>query len=136
MKELLAAGVNVALGHDSIMDPWFPLGRGDMLAAAQLALFLCHMSGHSEIDDVFDLITTNAAKTLCIQDHYGIEEGKPADFLILDAPSAFEALRLLPARLHVFKAGREIARTIPSRSLIHRANTEDEQEVTFYPSPS
>jgi len=44
-QELLADGVNVALGHDSIMDPWFPLGRGDMLAAAQLALFLCHMSG-------------------------------------------------------------------------------------------
>jgi cytosine deaminase len=136
VKELLAAGVNVALGHDSIMDPWFPLGRGDMLAAAQLALFLCHMSGHSEIDDVFDLITINAAKTLRIQDCYGIEEGKPADFLILDAPSAFEALRLLPARLHVFKAGREIARTIPSRSIVRRANTEDKQEVTFCPSSS
>ncbi len=136
VKELLAAGVNVALGHDSIMDPWFPLGRGDMLAAAQLALFLCHMSGHSEIDDVFDLITINAAKTLRIQDCYGIEEGKPADFLILDAPSAFEALRLLPARLHVFKAGHEIARTIPSRSIVRRANTEDEQEVTFCPSSS
>jgi len=134
VKELLAAGVNVALGHDSIMDPWFPLGRGDMLAAAQLALFLCHMSGYSEIDDVFDLITTNAAKALRIQDSYGIEEGKPADFLILDALSAFEALRLLPARLHVFKGGREIARTTPSRSIVRRANSEGEQEVTFYPS--
>lgn len=134
VKELLAAGVNVALGHDSIMDPWFPLGRGDMLAAAQLALFLCHMSGYSEINDIFDLITTNAAKALHIEDRYGIEEGKPADFLILDAPSAFEALRLLPARLHVFKGGREIARTMPSRSIVRRANTEDEQEVTFCPS--
>src|SRR5436305_10735919 len=106
VKELLAVGVNVALGHDSIMDPWFPLGRGDMLAAAQLALFLCHMSGYEEINDVLDLITTNAAKALRIQDRYGIEEGKPASFLILDAPSAFEALRLVPARLQVFKQGR------------------------------
>jgi cytosine deaminase len=136
VKELLAAGVNVALGHDSIMDPWFPLGRGDMLAAAQLALYLCHMSGHSEIDEVFDLITTNAAKTLRIEESYGIEEGKPADFLILDAPTAFEALRLLPARLHVFKRGREIARTTPSRSVVRRANSESEQAVTFYPSIS
>jgi len=134
VKELLAAGVNVALGHDSIMDPWFPLGRGDMLAAAQLALFLCHMSGYSEINDVFDLITTNAAKALRIQDRYGIEEGKPADFLILDASSAFEALRLIPARLYVFKGGREIARTTPSRSIVRRANTEGEQEITFCPS--
>ncbi|GHO91401.1 cytosine deaminase [Reticulibacter mediterranei] len=132
VKELLASGVNVALGHDSIMDPWFPLGRGDMLAAAQLALFLCHMSGHEEIDAVLDLITTNAARALRIQDRYGIEEGKPADFLILDAPSAFEALRLLPARLYVFKGGREIARTTPGRSVVRRAGEKEGQEVTFH----
>jgi cytosine deaminase len=131
VKELLASGVNVALGHDSIMDPWFPLGRGDMLAAAQLALFLCHMSGYEEIDAVLDLITTNAARALRIQDRYGIEEGKPADFLILDAPSAFEALRLLPARLYVFKGGREIARTTPGRSIVRRAGDDEGQDVTF-----
>jgi len=131
VKELLAAGVNVALGHDSIMDPWFPLGRGDMLAAAQLALYLCHMSGYEEINDVFDLITTNAAKTLRIQDRYGIEEGKPADFLVLDAPSAFEALRLLPARLHVFKNGREVANTLPERSIVKRSGDEEGKEVTY-----
>ena len=117
VKELLAGGVNVALGHDSIMDPWFPLGRGDMLAAAQLALLLCQMTGQEEIATALDLITTNAAKTLRIEDRYGIEEGKPADFLVLDAPTAFEALRLIPARLHVFKAGREVARTTPARSV-------------------
>jgi len=131
VKELLAAGVNVALGHDSIMDPWFPLGRGDMLAAAQLALYLCHMSGYEEINDVFDLITTNAAKTLRIQDRYGIEEGKPADFLVLDAPSAFEALRLLPARLYVFKNGREVANTLPERSIVKRSGDEEGKEVTY-----
>lgn len=131
VKELLSSGVNVSLGHDSIMDPWFPLGRGDMLAAAQLALFLCHMSGYDEIQDVLDLITTNAAKTLRIQDHYGVEEGKPADFLILDAPSAFEALRLLPPRLHVFKSGREVASTLPGRSVLIRAADGQEHEVSY-----
>ncbi len=131
VKELLAGGVNVSLGHDSIMDPWFPLGRGDMLAAAQLALFLCHMSGYEEIQDVLDLITANAARTLRIQDRYGIEEGKPADFLILDAPDAFEALRLLPPRLHVFKAGREIASTIPARSVLKRAGEEQGSEISY-----
>ncbi len=131
VKELLASGVNVALGHDSIMDPWFPLGKGDMLAAAQLALFLCHMSGYEEINDVFDLITTNAARALRIQDKYGIEEGKSADFLILDAPSAFEALRLVPTRLHVFKHGREVAHTSPGRSIVKRNGEEGGKEVTF-----
>jgi cytosine/creatinine deaminase len=131
VKELLAGGVNVALGHDSIMDPWFPLGKGDMLAAAQLALFLCHMSGYEEINDVLDLITTNAARTLRIQDSYGIEEGKHADFLVVDAPSAFEALRLVPARLHVFKGGREVAYTTPGRSFLRRSGEEEGREVTY-----
>jgi cytosine/creatinine deaminase len=132
VKELLAAGVNVALGHDSIMDPWFPLGRGDMLAAAQLALFLCHMSGYEEMQNVLDLITGNAAKVLRVQDRYGIEEGKPADFLILDAPSAFEALRLVPARLHVFKNGREVATTQPAKSIVRRSEGDEGQEVTYH----
>ncbi len=131
VKELLVAGVNVSLGHDSIMDPWFPLGRGDMLAAAQLAVLLCHMSGSEEINDILDLITTRAAKTLRIQDRYGIEEGKSADFLVLDAPSAFEALRLLPARLHVFKAGREVASTTPARSVVKRGEDSQGTEVSF-----
>jgi cytosine deaminase len=131
VKELLATGVNVALGHDSIMDPWFPLGRGDMLAAAQLALFLCHMSGYDEIQDVLDLITSNAARVLRIEDRYGIEEGKPASFLVLDALSAFEALRLIPARLHVFKDGQEIATTQPARSIIKRNPDDEGQSVTF-----
>lgn len=131
VKELLAAGVNVSLGHDSIMDPWFPLGKGDMLAAAQLALFLCHMSGYEEINDVLDLITTNAARTLRIQDQYGIEEGKPADFLVIDAPSAFEALRLIPARLHVFKGGREVAHSTPGKSVLRRGGESEWQPVTY-----
>ncbi len=131
VKELLATGVNVALGHDSIMDPWFPLGRGDMLAAAQLALFLCHMSGYEEIQDMLDLITHNAAQLLRIEDRYGIEEGKPASFLVLDAPSAFEALRLVPARLHVFKDGREVATTQPARSVVRRIGDGSEQKITF-----
>jgi len=131
VKELLAGGVNVALGHDSIMDPWFPLGKGDMLAAAQLALFLCHMSGYEEINDVLDLITVNAAKTLRIQDSYGIEEGKPANFLVLDAPSAFEALRLVPVRLHVFKNGSEVATTTPGKSVLRRGGDNEGTEVTY-----
>ncbi|QBD82740.1 cytosine deaminase [Ktedonosporobacter rubrisoli] len=131
VKELLAGGVNVALGHDSIMDPWFPLGKGDMLAAAQLALFLCHMSGYEEISDVLDLITIHGAQALRIQERYGIEEGKPANFLILDAPSAFEALRLVPARLHVFKQGREVAHTVPSHSVVKRDGEKTGREVTY-----
>ena len=90
------------------------------------------MSGYEEISDVLDLVTTNAAKALRLQDSYGIEEGKPAYFLVLDAPSAFEALRLVPVRLHVFKNGREVAYTAPATSMLRR-NEEDSQRSHLYP---
>ena len=38
-------------------------------------------------------ITFNGAKTLNIEDQYGIEAGKPANFLVLDATTPFEAVR-------------------------------------------
>lgn len=134
LKELVQAGVNVSLGHDSIMDPWYPLGRGDMLAAASLALHIAQMSGHDEIARMYELITTNAARTLNIADRYGIDEGKPANLLIVDAAVPHDALRLLPARLHVIKDGRVVASTAPSQSRVFRADAEE--AVTFAPGSS
>jgi cytosine deaminase len=133
LKELLAAGVNVSLGHDSIMDPWYPLGRGDMLAAAQLALHIAQMSGRDEIGAMYDVVTTNAARTLNVADRYGIAEGKPASLILVDAASPEDALRLTPARLAVIKDGRVVARTAPARSTLHRADNEGEEVVTFTP---
>jgi cytosine deaminase len=118
VKELLQAGVNVCLGHDSIMDPWYPLGKGDMLEAALLAVHICHMSGADEIRRIFDTITVNAARAFGISEIYGIEEGRKADFVILDCDTIMDAVRLSPARRYVIKAGRVVARTQPARSQV------------------
>ncbi len=131
LKEFLAAGVNVSLGHDSIMDPWYPLGRGDLLAAANLALHVAQMSGRDEIARMYELVTTNAARTLNVADRYGIEEGKPANLIVVDARDAHDALRLVPARLHVIKDGRVVASTTPSESRIHREGAD--VRVSFVP---
>ena len=122
VKELLAAGVNVCLGHDSIMDPWYPLGKGDMLAAAQLAVHVCHMSGYAEMQRMFDTITVNSAKTFGIDEIYGLLPGRRADLIILDAHSVVDALRISPARLYVIKGGRIVAQTKPANSEIHYLN--------------
>lgn len=129
VKELLGAGVNVSLGHDSIMDPWYPLGRGDMLGAANLALHILQMSGKEEIDEVFKLVTENAARTLRVEDRYGIEEGKPANLVIFDAPNRFETLRLNPVRLFVVKDGKVVANTEPARARLWRS--EASEEISF-----
>ena len=119
VKELLSAGVNVCLGHDSIMDPWYPLGKGDMLEAALLAVHICHMSGLDQIHRIFDTVTVNPARALGISESYGIAEGKKADFVILDCETIMDAIRLSPARLYVIKQGRVVSRTQPPKSEIY-----------------
>ena len=64
VKELLRAGVNVCIGHDSVMDPWYPLGYGDPLQAAFVLAHYGQMSGHGELRTLMDMITWNPASAL------------------------------------------------------------------------
>ena len=118
LKELLAAGVNVSLGNDVIMDPWYSLGRADMVEAASLALHFTYMSGREEIAEMLRCATERGARTLGVEDEYGIEEGKPADLVVYDAPSALEVLRLHPPRRWVIRRGRVVAETTPARTTL------------------
>lgn len=118
VDELDAAGVNVCVGHDSIMDPWYPMGIGSMLAAAYLLMHTAHLSGRGQIDRLWDMITVNSAKTMNVMDRYGIEVGKPANFNILDADSPFEAIRLQAESLYSFRKGKIILKTEPARRLL------------------
>lgn len=114
VDELLARGVNVCIGHDSIMDPWYSMGKGNMIAAANLLAHTAHMNGHDQITMLMDMITTKSAKTMLINDTYGIEEGKPADIIILDARNDAEAVRLTSECLYVIRKGKVICKTEPS----------------------
>jgi cytosine deaminase len=113
--ELLAAGVNVCIGHDSIMDPWYSMGKGSMMAAANLFAHLGHMNGHAQLSQLMDMITINSAQTMNIDKNYGIAVGKPASFVILDAKDDAETLRLLPECLFVVRQGNVLLRTTPAQ---------------------
>jgi cytosine deaminase len=93
VKELLEAGINVCFGHDDIFDPWYPLGTGYMLQVLQMGIHVCQLMGYEQIMDSIQLITTNSAKTLHIEDRYGIEEGKPANLIVLPASDSYDAVR-------------------------------------------
>jgi cytosine deaminase len=118
LKELLAAGVNVSLGNDVIMDPWYSLGKADLLEAASLALHFTYMSGRDEIEEILRCATERGATTLGLADELGLEEGKAADCVVFDAPSALEVLRLKPVRRYVVRRGRVVAETTPAHSTV------------------
>ncbi len=117
VKELLEAGINVGVGHDSIMDPWFPLGRGDMAEAASLVLLVGQMSGTEQIDACFDMVTWRNARNLALEG-YGVAPGCNADLAVFDAVSKADVLRIHPACTHVFKRGKLVAETAPARSAV------------------
>lgn len=114
VKELLNAGVNVCIGHDSVMDPWYPLGYGDPLQAAAVLAHYGQMSGYSELQTLLDMITVNGARALGLTD-YGLTPGCRADLVVFDAPSAMDAIRLLSARRAVIRGGAIVARTVPAQ---------------------
>jgi len=112
VKELMAAGINVAMGHDCVMDPWYSLGSHDMLEVAHMGLHVGQLTGTAEMLGCFDAVTRNAAKVMELEG-YGLEPGCHADLVVLQAADPIEALRLKPARLHVVRRGRVIAETPP-----------------------
>ncbi len=114
VDELVENGINVSIGHDSIMDPWYPLGKGSMLMAANLLVHTAHMSGYSQFSDLFDMITENSARTMNVEQDYGIEIGKCADLVILDAENEMEAIRLISECLYVIRKGKVVCSTKPA----------------------
>ena len=113
VPEQIKAGLNVAFGHDCVMDPWDPLGSHDMLEVAHMALHVAHMTGVNEMVSCFDSVTTTAAKVLHIE-KYGLKKGSYGDLVILQCKNKIEALRLKPTRLFVIKKGTVISSSNPT----------------------
>lgn len=115
VKELTNEGINVSFGHDDIFDPWYPLGTGNMRDVVFMGLHVCQMMGYEDIMDSYKFITTNAARTLHLGDQYGIEEGRPASFVVLNAENYYDALNTNAAVLFSYKKGKKIAQTTPCK---------------------
>lgn len=118
VPELLAAGINVAFGHDCVMDPWYSLGSGDMLEVAHMGLHVAQMTSQAAMRQCFDAVTRNPACVLGL-DGYGLAPGCHADLVLLQARDPIEAIRLRAQRLRVYRRGRLLAQAAPSESTLH-----------------
>jgi cytosine deaminase len=116
--EFLRAGVNVASGQDDVNDPYYPFGRCDQLEVGWIMAHTAQLVFADDIETAYDLITTNAARVMGLTD-YGLEVGKRADLVVLDAPNVKEAFRLQADRAYVIRKGRVVAETKTTRT-VHR----------------
>jgi cytosine deaminase len=108
VMELMEAGVNVACGTDNLRDPFVRFGDADPLKALLLLAQLTFNLKDAGLERLWSCATTNAARMLRLQD-YGLAPGCAADLMVIDAPSAAQAILQQSPRLAVFKAGVQVA---------------------------
>jgi cytosine deaminase len=107
VRSLYDAGINIALGQDDIADAFYPFGNNNMQEVAYLAAHLLWMTTLQDMEILYDMITTRAAQALGIHD-FKLEAGNPANLVVLDAESVWEAIWTHKPPMHVIKAGRLI----------------------------
>ena len=117
VPELLAAGVDVAFGHDCVMDPWYGLGSGDMLEVAHMGLHVAQMTGREAMHQCFLAVTETPARILGLEG-YGLAPGCNADLVLLDAGSTVEAIRLRASRRLVLRRGQVVSEAPRARAAL------------------
>ncbi|MBQ5333823.1 MAG: amidohydrolase family protein, partial [Oscillospiraceae bacterium] len=93
VKEMLDDGINVCFAQDSICDPWYPLGNGNLMYVLDAGFHISHLTAPQYMNRALDLITSNGAKTLHLGESYFLREKNPASFIVIDAKNDFDALR-------------------------------------------
>lgn len=108
IQDFLRAGVPVACAQDDIDNWYYPFGRNDMLEVAQ---FMAHVGGFpwGQYDGVLPMVTEIPARVLGLE--YGLEVGKPANLVILNARDWHEALQFQVDRKVVILKGKIVAKT-------------------------
>ncbi|MGI6731687.1 MAG: cytosine deaminase [Anaerovoracaceae bacterium] len=92
VKELNDEGLNICFAQDSIEDPWYPAGNGNLMLILDHGIHIAQMMSFKELENALDLITVKGAKTMNLSEKYGIEVGKPANFIVLNAKSSLDAV--------------------------------------------
>ncbi len=118
VRELRDEGITVGFGSDCVMDPWYSLGRADMLDIAFMGLHVGQLSSIADMEWCFDAVTENSAHIMGL-DRYGISKGCNANFVLLQALDKVEAIRLRAHRLAVVRRGKVVS---TSREVTHELN--------------
>ncbi len=114
VKELLDDDINVCFAQDSICDPWYPLGNGNLMYVLDAGFHICHLTAPQYMNRALDLISANGAKTLHLGDSYYLCENNPASFIVIDAKSDFDALRNRAQVLMSVRNGKILFRKEPT----------------------
>jgi cytosine deaminase len=109
LEELRAAGVNVAVSTNNVVNPFTPYGHPDLLRQLLVTAMAAHLGNLEQMAWLLDLITINPARAIGLAT-YGVAEGCRADLVVLDAADPVQAITEQAEKLWVLKDGRVVAR--------------------------
>lgn len=121
VRQLLQAGVNVAVGQDNMDDPYNPFGDGDPMTNGLLTAYAAQLSTDEELTLLFDMLSRNGARVMGLTD-WDIAVNRPATFNVINARTLREALRERAECQYVVRAGRIIATTTITSQLYRVLN--------------
>ena len=133
VPELLAGGVNVAFGHDCVMDPWYGLGSADLLEVAHMGLHVAQMTSREGMRACYEAVTVNPARALGLKD-WSLTQGSRADLVLLHAQDPIEAIRLRASRRLVVSRGRILAEAPAPHIQLHLPD-EQSRALDFWHRP-
>jgi cytosine/creatinine deaminase len=121
IEELRAAGINVSISTNNIVNPFTPYGHPDLLRQALVTAMTAHLGNLDQMASLLDLITINPAKAIGLKE-YGLAAGCRADLVVLDAADPAQAITEQSEKLWVLKSGRVVARNTRTSELFAMAD--------------
>lgn len=114
---LVENGVNCSISSNNILNPFTPLGDGNLIRIANMQANVCQIGEARRLREIFYMLTERSARLMNLKD-YGIAVGNPADIVVMDAITPEQAIAEIRGPLAVFKRGRHTV-TRP-RAELHR----------------
>jgi cytosine/creatinine deaminase len=98
------SGALTSISSNNILNPFTPYGDASLGRMANLFANVAQLSREADLDAVFAMVSTDAARVLGKAD-YGIREGGPADIVLIDAFDGASAVREIAPVLAGWKRG-------------------------------
>ncbi|HTW51203.1 MAG TPA: amidohydrolase family protein [Stellaceae bacterium] len=117
VNHLHAHGVTCSLSSNNILNPATPYGDCSLIRIANLHANILQVVGEPKLRELFLMLSEHSARLLNLAD-YGLEVGKPADIVVIDAATPEQAVAEIRPPLAVWKRGRRtVTRQLPKLHL-------------------
>ncbi|HVY15510.1 MAG TPA: amidohydrolase family protein [Rhodopila sp.] len=103
---LVEHGVNCSISSNNILNPFTPLGDGNLIRIANMQANVCQVGEPQRLRECFMMLTERSAKLMNLKD-YGLAVGNPADIVIFDATTPEQAVAEVRLPLACFKNGKQ-----------------------------